>query len=162
MAAPLAGVALSVVLWWQTRFLDDVAQEGQLGPAFWPRLVVVGLGVASLAKLLVGISRTRPVDDDGAVRTAISTPRLVAAIATILLYVALAPAVGFAFATIAFAAAFMALGGTRSVVAIVTTAVGSTVAVLYLFIKLVYLPMPKGVGALEHVTLVLYRLLGIF
>jgi hypothetical protein len=37
-----------------------------------------------------------------------------------------------------------------------------TVGLLYLFVKLVYLPLPKGDGPLEVVTLGLYRVLRIF
>ena len=34
--------------------------------------------------------------------------------------------------------------------------------VLYVFVKVVYLPLPKGVGIFEELTVTLYRLLGIF
>jgi putative tricarboxylic transport membrane protein len=159
--APFAGVALSLSLLSQTRTLDDVAQPGQLGPAFWPRMILGALAIVSLAKLVLDVWRN-PSSDESASRSVISRHLLVVAIATILLYVALTPVIGFALATAVFAAVFMALGGTRSAVAVVATAALSTLAVLYLFIKLVYLPLPKGVGVMEQVTLALYRALGIF
>ena len=64
-AAPLLGLLLSLVLFLQTWGLDEVAREGQLGPGFWPRLVLLGLGLACAAKLLTGrpsaeIAGTRP------------------------------------------------------------------------------------------------------
>lgn len=37
-----------------------------------------------------------------------------------------------------------------------------TIGLLYLFVKVVYLPLPKGDGFFEAVTLALYRLLHIF
>jgi hypothetical protein len=37
-----------------------------------------------------------------------------------------------------------------------------TVILLYVFVKLVYLPLPKGAGPLEGLTIALYRALGIF
>jgi putative tricarboxylic transport membrane protein len=162
VAAPLAGVVLSIVLLWHTRGLDDVAQAGRLGPGFWPRLVLLGLGMSSLAKLVLDVRRARPRDVTGADRVPISPPLLVVAIVVIVAYVATTPVLGFALATLAFVAVFMALSGARSPLTIAATAVGSTVAVLYLFIKLVYLPLPKGAGAVEAVTLALYRALGIF
>ena len=162
VAGPLMGVVLAIVLFWHTRGLDDVAQTGQLGPGFWPRLVLIGLGAASLAKLVLDVRSVRRAADVTVERPAISPPLLVAGIATIVLYVVAAPLLGFAFATMLFVAAFMALAGARSAAAIVATSVLSTVVILYVFIKVVYLPLPKGVGAVENVTLALYRLLGIF
>jgi putative tricarboxylic transport membrane protein len=162
VAPPLAGVFLAIVLFWQTRSLDEVAQSGQLGPGFWPRLVLLGLGAASLAKLILDVRHAAGPSAAGAERVAISTPRLVAGIAAVVLYVVAAPLLGFALATIAFVAAFMWLAGARSPLAIAATAVLSTVAVLYVFIKVVYLPLPKGAGPVENLTLGLYRLLGIF
>jgi len=162
VAGPLMGVVLAIVLFWHTRGLDDVAQTGQLGPGFWPRLVLIGLGAASLAKLVLDVRSVRRAADVTVERPAISPPLLVAGIATIVLYVVAAPLLGFALATMLFVAAFMALAGARSAAAIVATSVLSTVVILYVFIKVVYLPLPKGAGAVENVTLALYRLLGIF
>ena len=162
VAGPLMGVVLAIVLFWHTRGLDDVAQTGQLGPGFWPRLVLIGLGAASLAKLVLDVRSVRRAADVTVERPAISPPLLVAGIATIVLYVVAAPLLGFAFATMLFVAAFMVLAGARSAAAIVATSVLSTVVILYVFIKVVYLPLPKGAGAVENVTLALYRLLGIF
>lgn len=162
VAGPLMGIVLAIVLFWHTRGLDDVAQTGQLGPGFWPRLVLIGLGAASLAKLVLDVRSVRRAVDVTVERPAISPPLLVAGIATIVLYVVAAPLLGFALATMLFVAAFMALAGARSAAAIVATSVLSTVVILYVFIKVVYLPLPKGAGAVENVTLALYRLLGIF
>jgi hypothetical protein len=54
------------------------------------------------------------------------------------------------------------VAGGRGVPGIVATAVLGTVILLYTFIKLVYLPFPKGAGPFERVTRALYRALGIF
>ena len=48
VAAPLVGLAIALGLFVGARGLDAVAREGQLGPGFWPRLVLLGLGVACL------------------------------------------------------------------------------------------------------------------
>jgi len=93
---------------------------------------------------------------------AISGARLTAAIAAILLYVLASPALGFPLATAVFIAAFLWLCGMRSVRAISAIALVGTVSLLYLFVKLVYLPLPKGDGPFEPLTLALYRFLRIF
>jgi len=87
---------------------------------------------------------------------------LAIAIALVVLYVALTPWLGFPLVTLGFIAAFMLLGGARSPVGITLAAAGGTVLLLYLFVKLVYLPLPKGDGVFETATLALYRALRIF
>ena len=84
------------------------------------------------------------------------------AVASIVLYVVLAPWLGFPLATAGFIAAFMLLAGSRSPVAVGIAAVAGTVVLLYVFVNLVYLPLPKGDGVFETLTLALYRGLRIF
>ena len=92
----------------------------------------------------------------------VSTSRLALGMACILAYVIAAPRLGFPLATAAFIVAFMVVAGARRAPGIAATALLGTVILLYTFIKLVYLPFPKGDGPFERVTLALYRALGIF
>jgi len=163
VVAPLAGVIAVVVLFLATRGLDDVARGEQLGPGFWPRLVLAGLGLACVAKLIENLRR--PASIDGARASGLDGVRhgaLAVAVASIVLYVVLAPWLGFPLATAGFIAAFMLLAGSRSPVAVGIAAVAGTVVLLYVFVKLVYLPLPKGDGVFEALTLALYRGLRIF
>ena len=173
VAVPLAGALVAAVLLLDTRGLDHVARGNQLGPGFWPRLVLVGLGLACLAKCVAewrrhrapAVSARATVDTRGIEterRPEIARGKLVAAIGLIVLYVVATPAAGFPLTTLAFIAAFMYLCGTRSPAALGVNAVLGTILLLYLFIKLVYLPLPKGEGPFEAVSLSLYRALGIF
>jgi len=173
VAVPLAGALVAAVLLLDTRGLDHVARGNQLGPGFWPRLVLVGLGLACLTKCFAGWRRHRA--PDASARAAMDTRgleaegrpemargKLVAAIGLIVLYVMATPAAGFPLTTLAFIAAFMYLCGTRSPAVLGVNAVLGTILLLYLFIKLVYLPLPKGEGPFETVSLLLYRALRIF
>jgi len=159
---PLAGLVLALGLLAATRGLDDLAREGQLGPGFWPRLVLVGLALVCVLRL---VAAWRAGTRGLATRVEGGPPaggRVAAAIGLILLYVAATPFGGFSLATAAFIAAFMTVAGARLGAGTAITAVVGTVALLYVFIKLVYLPLPKGDGPFEVVTLALYRALGIF
>ena len=173
VVAPLAGALGVAALLLDTRGLDHVVRGNQLGPGFWPRLVLVGLGLACLAKCHVewrrhhapALSARATVDTRGIEaerRSEISESKLAAAILLIVLYVMGTPAVGFPLTTPAFIAAFMYLCGTRAPAVLLLNAVLGTILLLYLFIKLVYLPLPKGEGPFEVVSLLLYRTLGIF
>jgi putative tricarboxylic transport membrane protein len=160
--APLGGLVLAALLFNAARNLDEVAREGQLGPGFWPRLVLAGLALACTGKALHEWCRRGTPTARREAAEAMSRPRLVAGIALIILYVLATPWIGFALATVAFIAAFMALAGARSPVAIAANALVGTTALLYVFVKLVYLPLPKGGGGFETVTLALYRALRLF
>jgi hypothetical protein len=154
-----AAVALAVL----AGDLDRVTRAGQLGPGFWPRVVLAGLALSCLAKLAAD-RRARRRDTPAAAPVAppIGRGRLAAAVALIVLYVAATPRLGFPLATGAFIASFMALAGARAAGGIAAGAVLGTVALLYLFVRVVYLPLPKGDGPFETLTVGLYRLLGIF
>ena len=153
VVAPLAGVIVAAALFAGTRGLDDVARGEQL--------VLVGLGLACAAKVVENFRRITP--SDRAVGLAgVRRGTLAVAISMIVLYVALAPWLGFALVTAGFIAAFMVLAGARSPATVGLGAVAGTVGLLYFFVKLVYLPLPKGDGVFETVTLALYRGLRIF
>jgi putative tricarboxylic transport membrane protein len=163
VSALLAGVLGSGLLFASTWPLDAMVPRGQLGPGFWPRLALIGLAVACLLKLReerhAGADLAASPEE---VRPRVSAFRLALGMACILAYVIAAPLLGFPLATAAFIVAFMVVAGGRGVRGIIATAVLGTVILLYTFIKLVYLPFPKGAGPFERVTLALYRALGIF
>lgn len=158
--APLLGLGAAILLFLVSRDLDRFAQGGQLGPGLWPRLALVGLGAACLAKVLLE-RRTQP-DARAATRPPLAPATLVSAVALLLGYVLATPTVGFPLATAGFVAAFMWLAGSRSAPALAAGAVVGPVVLLYVFVKLVYLPLPKGAGAFEALTVGLYRFLRIF
>ena len=164
LIAPLGGVALAVALYPGTWGLDAVAR-GQLGPGFWPRMALIGLAGACAAKFVEEWRRARRagvIASQAADPAAIARAKLVAGIVLILLYALLTPWLGFALATAVFVAAFLVLCGMRSLPAIAANVVIGTIGLLYLFVKVVYLPLPKGDGPFEAVTLVLYRALRLF
>jgi putative tricarboxylic transport membrane protein len=162
VAALLAGVLGSGLLFASTWSLDAMVPRGQLGPGFWPRLALIGLAVACLLKLREERRARAGGPESSEVLPRVSASRLALGMACILAYVIAAPLLGFPLATAAFIVAFMVVAGGRGVPGIVATAVLGTVILLYTFIKLVYLPFPKGAGPFEYITLALYRALGIF
>jgi putative tricarboxylic transport membrane protein len=160
-AGPVLGIVLAGVLFVETRGFDALAREGQLGPGFWPRLVLGGLVLGCIAKLVQDWRRAHGASAR-LEREEMSWLTLVGAIALIVLYVVGAGILGFVLATVQFVAAFMWVSGARAPVGIVLNAVVGTVVLIYAFVRLVYLPLPKGEGPFEALTLALYRTLGIF
>jgi hypothetical protein len=88
-------------------------------------------------------------------------PRLAAARVLLGLYVAAAPVIGFPLANALFLATFMWVAGLHRPFRVGASSVAITVALLYLFVKVVYLPLPRGEGAFHDATLGLYRVLGL-
>ena len=151
----LGAVALFVV----AGRLPVVPVPGQLGPDFWPRVILIGLMGGCLLKAL---EMSRSKTTLASLAQPLSLPKLVGGIALVLAYPALAPLLGFPLATFLFLLAYMYLAGTRRPVPLVAISTLGTLALLYLFVKVVYLPLPKGAGALDDFTILLYRLLRIF
>jgi hypothetical protein len=166
--APMAGVLLSGWLLLGTRGLDHVARDGQLGPGFWPRIALIGLGLTCLVKFVDEWRRHRiakprqPAALQSGMRAELARRKLGAAMAAIVVYVLVTPAIGFPLATALFIVAFMSLCGARSIAVAGVNAVVGTGLLLYVFIKLVYLPLPKGDGPFDALSLMLYRALHIF
>ena len=141
--------------------LPVVPVPGQLGPDFWPRLVLVGLMAACILKIFE-VARAKGAGPEAVALSPLSRPKLVGGMALVLAYPALAPLLGFPLTNFFFLLAFMRLAGTRRPLPLFLTAALGTVALLYLFVKVVYLPLPKGAGVVEDFTIFLYRLLRIF
>jgi putative tricarboxylic transport membrane protein len=161
--APALGLGLVAGLFAATGSFDPGLPAGQLGPGFWPRLVLICLGAACAVRLAGALGRApASTEHEGDRGAPIARGRMASAIGLILLYVLAAPLVGFPVATLAFFAAFMWTCGARSIAGIGAGAIAATIGLLYLFVKAVYLPLPKGDGPFETVTLTLYRLLRLF
>ena len=161
VVGPLLICLAAVGLLFAAGRLPVVPMPGQLGPDFWPRLILVGLMGACVVKVLEVI-RGRVVTTDEAALPPFSLPKLTGTVALILSYAAVTPLLGFPLTTLLFFLAFMRLAGTRRSSQLLLISGLGTVALLYLFVKVVYLPLPKGTGVMEDFTIFLYRLLGIF
>lgn len=161
LVGPLLIFAAAVALFVAAGRLPVVPVPGQLGPDFWPRLVLVGLMGSCVLKGLE-VARGRAAKAERTPVLPLSLPKLVGGMALVLGYPALAPLLGFPLTNFLFLLAFMRLAGTRRPVTLFVIAALGTVALLYLFVKVVYLPLPKGTGVVEDFTVFLYRLLKIF
>jgi putative tricarboxylic transport membrane protein len=143
-------------------------QPGQLGPAFWPRLVAMGLAVALLVRIVQAFrEQSRPVvrrvsefDDIEDDETEVHWRSAAIAMGLAFGYVVATMFLGYMFATMAFLGAFIWAGGQRRWVTPVV-AVGGGLVMTYVFVGVVYVSVPTGVGVFDTVTVAVYRLLGI-
>jgi hypothetical protein len=166
LVGPVILIAAAALLWVAAADIPVVPVPGQLGPDFWPRLALAGLAVASVVKI-VQVVRGRGreplgAEPEAAAPGALEGRRLAAAVALLFGYVAAIPLVGFVFATPVFLALFAWAGGYRRPVTVGACAVAGTLLLLYVFVKVVYVPLPRGEGPFLDATVGLYRLLGLF
>lgn len=157
---PLAIFLFGVVVFFYADRSIDLPPPGQLGGAFWPKMCAVGLAVAALLQALEAIrSQGRP--QEGAACKEMDNRKLAWMILLIVLVVPAVVVFGFAIATALFIYIFLRLAGARGRWLPPLIALGGTVFLLYLFVKIVYLPLPKGEWFFENLTLALYRVLWI-
>ncbi len=136
-----------------------VVSQDSLGPTSWPRVMLWGV-VAS--GLLWAALRQRVGHRTAQTPAPLDAVKLAGGILAVVLYGAAMVYVGFAFATFLFLVVWFFVGGLRKPLPVLANGILGTVVLLYLFLKVAYLPLPRGVGYMDTLTVGLYRLLGIF
>jgi putative tricarboxylic transport membrane protein len=176
-APELLTLLLVAVLWPNTASLDSSA--GGPGPAFFPQVLLALLALASLVGLVVEWRRSRrgtaaatPVpevpgpgdpglgtEDEG---EETDLRRALQAAALVLGYVAATAVMGWVLASTAFALVFLWLSGHRKPWTLLGVALVAPQVLAYLFVKIVYIALPTGIGVFDTVTVLLYRVFGIY
>lgn len=142
--------------------IDENPMPGQLGPAFWPRMILILLMASCGIKALEIFKGKRTEEDSfAAPRPEVDVLRLSLMIASVVAVVFFMDFLGFALANFLFLLLFMRLAGMRRPVPLLLTSLAGTVLLLYLFVKVVYLPLPKGGWLFNDFTVFLYRTLHI-
>ena len=150
---------------------DFRVPEGRLGPDFWPKLILGLLLCASAYAILSawfaappapGIAASvegaeAPAGDHGARHPALLVWGIVLATA----YAALIDKMGFLVCTALFLAGFAYIGRYRNHRAIWITSVVGAIALMFLFMRVVYISLPIGVAPFSAVSLAAMKLMGI-
>jgi putative tricarboxylic transport membrane protein len=80
----------------------------------------------------------------------------------ILAYGLLLPVIGFPVATTAFIALWCILGGVRHPLAVVPLSLVGTVVLLWVFMGLALMPLSRGQGLFDRISIAILQLLGIY
>lgn len=152
----------------------DTTVEGP-GPAFYPQLLIWLLALAMLVRLgqhVLEIRRERAGAQrhvEAAVEegvefdeSAISTFRVWQAIAMSVGYVFATLYLGWVIATFVFVVAFLYMCGKRNLLITVPLGAGLAVGFAYIFVKVVYIALPTGVGVFDLITLRLFQAIGAY
>ena len=173
VALPYAAVlAVALYLYQVTASFASLGREGQLSPAFWPRAVlmllmlVCAFEIASALFFRRGrraVARPEPAAGEGEGEgEAPRYPMLLAAgIGLTIAYVPGLQALGFFVATAIYLAAFMVVGRYRRPLVIVVTSVAGSLAFVFVFMKVVYVSLPLGMGPFRELSAWVLAALGI-
>ncbi len=155
---------LAVYFYFLTGQIDAPPSPEQLGAAFWPRMMLVFLMVAcgiKAGEILVARRKADAGNNPAEARSEVNFPKLTAMIVMVIAGVFFMDVIGFPLSNFIFLPLFMRIAGLRKKVSLLLISVLGTVFLLYLFVKIVYLPLPKGQWFFDDLTIFLYRVLHI-
>jgi len=161
LKGPLLIFLLVLYFYFLSNRIDEVPIPGQLGPAFWPKMVLILLMASCGIKAVELILARKGQSEGGAEESppAVHYPKLLGMIALLVAVVAAMEVIGFLLANLVFLVLFLRLTGVRKKLPLFLYSFLGTISLLYLFVKVVYLPLPKGTWFFDGLTIYLYRLL---
>jgi putative tricarboxylic transport membrane protein len=146
------------------------AKPGNLGPDFWPKLLL-GLTMATCLYEIIKTAfflRIAPAKEaaeeqpEKAAATKKTYPTLlVIGIAMTVAYAYFVSTLGFIICTFLYFALFMSVGRYRKVWAILANSLIGTLVLVVIFMKIVYVSLPLGQEPFAGVTLFVLKVLGI-
>jgi putative tricarboxylic transport membrane protein len=174
----LVGSAAGYLYYVATQF-EFHRRAGTLGPDFWPKAILVLVIAICLYEVVKGLAfgarrgaagvlediveeSVKEHGDAGPAVIAERRPLLLAGgIVLTALYVWVIQTLGFFLATVLYVAAFVALGGYRRWGVNAAVSLIGTLAMMFFFMKVVYVSLPLGRAPFIEVTLFLMRAMGI-
>lgn len=172
---------LSAYLWYEASQFREV-QPGELGPDFWPQLLIALIAVTAcfriVQKVLVIIRRRRNerpatpaptlVQDPDSIEEAVQEEdpiflnKVAVVVALSIGYALGVVYLGYPLASALFLAIFLQLAGKRNWLINALVGVVGAFIFSYTFQKIVFISLPTGVGIFDTFTVWLYRLVGIY
>ena len=156
-------LAAAVYLFVVALGFKQVGPSNQIGPGFWPQVLCVGIGIGALVRLgqKLRSHESRVVGDAASEAGELRMPRVALGVALVVAYVVGMLFLGYILATALFLIAFIYLGGQRKWY-VVPLGIASSLLFAYVFLKVVYIALPSGVGIFDQLTVLLYELLGVY
>jgi hypothetical protein len=165
LIGPILIFLLACYLYFLAGKIDAPPSPEQLGAAFWPKMILLFLMISCGIKggeILWGRAKGETEANlAGASASEVNTLKLVVMIFLVIAAVYFMDVIGFPLANFLFLLLFMRIAGLRKKTVLFLTSFFGTILLLYLFVKVVYLPLPKGQWLFDDMTIGLYRILHI-
>jgi putative tricarboxylic transport membrane protein len=166
LALPLALLAAALIL--PAFMLARPFRGPGLGPTVWPQFALALVGVCCLLWALqtaIAWHRGRleaAPEARASLTEAYSYPKALSGLVLILTYGWSLPLIGFPIATTLFIALWCMLGGIRNPLAVVPISVIGTIVLLWVFMGLALMPLSRGRGVFDAISVAILRALGIY
>ena len=153
---------VSIYLLVETGKIRSVGMQSAGGASFWPRIILLIIIIATvvlLARLIHKKAITRK-----AFRTAITLDqsqrktfmRVSIAMVVTILYAAFMNLIGFLIISLMSQLLILFILGTRRWVTLITTPLWLTASLYILFIRVIHIPLPRGVGLFYEFSRIFY------
>ncbi len=143
------------------------ARAGNLGPDFWPKLLL-GLTMAvclwEIAKIALTDrmkGREKPAEEGKGEAPKRYYGLLIIGTLLTVAYVWFVGVAGFILCTFLYLALFMIIGRYRKIWVIAANSIVGTILLIYIFMKVVYVSLPLGQGPFQPFSLLVLKMLGI-
>jgi putative tricarboxylic transport membrane protein len=154
-------------LYYLTQHIQFELVPGRVGPDAWPKIVLVLLLVTciwQIARILIfGAAPATSADDELPLAEGEGDYTYLAllAIGVTVIYALVLPILGFFVATVFYIAAIAYVGRYRRVLPLVATSLIAPIVLVFVFMKIVYVALPLGVGPFKALTVVLLKIMGV-
>jgi len=142
--------AVACMLFYVATTFPQLKFADRVGPAFWPKTilftVIVLSGSLLLKNVIVGLRRERFDQGEVPVQGEEGTKRLIVAIVLSIIYGFCVPYGGFLFSIYLFQVLFLLILKVKKVRVLVLFPLSLTATLYIIFIKVLYIPLPRGAG----------------
>ena len=155
-------LALAGLTYWGAGHISYTARPGQLGPDVWPRLAAALIAAVCIYELvrsltaqrqtIRGVAETLDKESQSAEEAPAYPKLLLAGGALTVAYGLAVPVLGFLLASFLYLVAFMYVGRYRAHAAIWISSLAGTALFALIFLKLVYVSLPRGVPPFDSIT----------
>lgn len=148
----------AVFLFFETYKFEGLAAYGELGPAYWPRFLLIWMMVLGVTIAVGTVRKARKNLSAPGLKIKLDNGklRLIMAAGLIVSYLGLMTTVGFLTLTPLLMMAFMRLLGERSTGWIIGISFGMTIVIVLIFTKAMYVPLPRGTGVFLSISRLIY------
>jgi putative tricarboxylic transport membrane protein len=162
--------AVAAFLLYRAEHFEFTAAADQIGPDSWPKLILYMIMATSAFEGVRRLLTARSVQSGPVVAPIVESPferehadmRVVlACVAASLVYLALFEVVGFFFDTLVFVMALIWIGRFRRFWTALAISGVTTLLFMLVFMRVIFVALPIGIGPFEWLSTSLMRLLGV-
>jgi ABC-type Na+ efflux pump permease subunit len=165
----------TVYLYYLASNIQSASGDGRIGPDFWPKIILLLLGATCAYEIVKNLLFDKPRAVEGMLSTLTAGsgmedaadegqnyPYLLAAgIGLTVIYVLSIGYLGFFLATTLYMALFIYFGHYRRLGVIAAASLLGTLVLMFVFLRIVYVSLPIGVGPFASISRAILQLMGV-